>query len=268
MSAAKDEWPRYALSVPFPRSFALLAFRLMPVDVSAHGAALDSHMMLNLWIALALLVLAHGVILVGLLRRRSEPVQREGRRLWRLEYLPLLALAALFGYLTIRAERLWAASRYTGADPAAMQVEVTGVQFAWYFRYPGADAVFGVTQPGLVAPAEGNPLGLDSSDAHGADDIVSSQLVLPAGREVDLRLRAQDVIHGCFVPAMRLKQNAVPGETIHVHFTPEQPGSYAILCSQLCGLGHYRMSATLEVLPEREFAAWLASRSKAAEAAR
>ena len=61
---------------------------------------------------------------------------------------------------------------------------------------------------------------------------------------------------------------SVPGETIHVHFTPETPGTYAIVCSQLCGLGHYRMSATLRVLAEPEFAAWLAARETAQESAR
>jgi cytochrome c oxidase subunit 2 len=138
-----------------------------------------------------------------------------------------------------------------------MQVEVTGMQFAWYFRYPGPDAAFGRTKLALASAAEGNPLGLDPTDRYAHDDFVTTQLVLPANREVDLTLHAQDVIHGFSVPAMRLKQNAVPGQTIHIHFTPTTPGDYAILCTQVCGLGHYRMSATLRVLPPNQFTAWL-----------
>jgi len=234
---------------------------LLPTDASAHGLALDHHLLLNLWIALALLALAHLILLIGLLaRRNSAPTY-----LWRIEYLPLAALAILFATLTLKAERLWAASRYTGASPTALQVEVTGVQFAWYFRYPGPDATFGVTHPNLVAPGEGNPLGLDPTDPHSTDDVVSSQLLLPANREVDLRLNAQDVIHGFSIPEMRLKQNAVPGQTIHLHFTPTTPGTYAILCTQLCGLGHYRMNATLRILPPDQFAAWLAEKQKTAQ---
>jgi cytochrome c oxidase subunit 2 len=231
----------------------------LPADASAHGPALDHHLFLNLWIALGLLALVHLVLLIGLLARRrtSEP-----RRLWAVEYLPVLFLGLLFATLTVQAEILWASSRYTGADPAALQVEVTGVQFAWYFRYPGPDATFGRTDARLIAPGEGNPLGIDLADEHGTDDIVASELVLPVDRPVDLRLRAQDVIHGFAVPEMRLKQNAVPGETIHLHFTPTIPGTYAILCTQLCGSGHYRMAANLRVVPPADYSAWLTTKER------
>jgi cytochrome c oxidase subunit 2 len=93
---------------------------------------------------------------------------------------------------------------------------------------------------------------------------VTSELVLPANREIDLALLAQDVIHGFSVPELRLKQNAVPGETVHIHFTPTTPGTYAILCTQLCGMGHYRMNANLRVLPSDEFRIWIDSKEKAA----
>jgi cytochrome c oxidase subunit 2 len=247
---------------PHPQPAALLKHLPwgLPVDASAHGPALDHHLLLNLWIALALLVLVHLILFFGLLaRRRDQPTH-----LWRIEYLPLAAFAILFSLVAFKAERLWAASRYTGADPSALQVEITGVQFAWYFRYPGPDATFGTKKPRLVAPGEGNPLGIDPTDPHSADDLVTSELVLPVNRQVDLRLNAQDVIHGLFIPEMRLKQNAVPGQTIHVHFTPAAPGTYAILCTQLCGTGHYRMNANLRVVSPEQFAAWLSAKQKAA----
>jgi cytochrome c oxidase subunit 2 len=237
----------------------LLAPSFLPTNASVHGLALDHHLLLNLWIALALLAIAHAILLLGLiLQRRTEPTN-----LVRVEYIPLAALALIFGTLTVKAERLWAVTRYTGPSLTALQVEATGVQFAWYFRYPGPDATFGITRPQLVSPGEGNPLGIDSADPHSSDDVVTSELVLPANREIDLRLSAQDVIHGFFVPELRLKQNAVPGQLIHIHFTPTTPGTYAILCSQLCGLGHYRMNATLLILPPDEFATWIASKQKA-----
>ena len=226
----------------------------LPVDAARHGHALDAQLLLNLWIALALLTLAHLILFLGVAirKRTSRPYHQ-----LLVEYLPLTALTLLFAFLGIRAQQLWAAQRYTGADLSAMQVEVTGKQFVWYFRYPGSDAAFGRTSLSLVAPAEGNPLGIDPTDAYGRDDIVTSQLILPANREVDLTLRSQDVIHGFAIPQMRIKQNAIPGQTAHIHFTPETPGDYAILCTQVCGLGHYRMLATLRVLPPAAFDTWL-----------
>lgn len=250
----------------FSAQLAFIPTWLMPQEASAHGPALDRLMSFNLWLALALFTLLHLLAFIALaLQRRKQP-RIGGRAKLLVEYLPILAFAILFSYLTVRAERLWAATRYVGPDPAALQVEVVGVQFAWYFRYPGADATFGRARPELIAPGEGNPLGLDPADPSGKDDFVSSELVLPAGREVDLRLHAQDVIHGFAVPSMRIKQNAVPGQNLHIHFTPTQPGTYAILCTQVCGLGHFRMTANLRVLSPTDYSAWLASKEAAHEA--
>ena len=124
----------------------------LPIDASKHGPALDQHLLLNLWIALALLTLAHIILFAGLAfrRRASRPIHKAT-----LEYLPLAALTILFAFLSLHAQHLWSAQRYTGASLKAMQVEVTGMQFAWYFRYPGHDATFGNTKFSLVAPGEG-----------------------------------------------------------------------------------------------------------------
>lgn len=232
----------------------------LPVDASAHGPALDRHLLLNLDIALALFVLANILLIAGLLftRRQPRPIHQ-----LTLEYLPLLAFTVLFAWLGLRAQRLWADQRYTGADPSAMQVEVTGMQFLWYFRYPGRDRAFGYTSLALADPAAGNPLGLDPKDPYGRDDLITGQLTLPAGREVDLTIRSHDVIHGFAVPELRLQQNAVPGQDAHIHFTATRPGTYAIMCTQVCGLGHYRMQAQLRVLPLAQFNQWLAGREAA-----
>lgn len=232
----------------------------LPPNISTTGGSLDQHLILNLWIAIALLTLAHLILFCGLLLRRRS----QSPNIALIEYLPLAALTILFAFLAIRSERLWAATRYTGPELSALQIEATGMQFAWYFRYPGPDANFGRTRPELIAPGEGNPVGIDPSDERGADDFITSQLVLPANREVDLRLHAQDVIHGFSVPALRLKQNAVPGQDFHIHFTAKTPGTYAVLCTQLCGLGHFRMTANLQVLSPQDFTKWLASQEGAA----
>jgi len=169
--------------------------------------------------------------------------------------------------MLVSSHRLWAASREQIPAAQPIEVEVTGVQFQWYFRSPGTDGIYGATRPSLVSAPTGNPLGLDPSDPASHDDIVSAILILPAGRPVDLHLRAQDVIHGFFVPGMRLKQDAIPGMTGMIQFTPATTGDYPILCTQVCGLGHYRMQARLRVVPQPQFDAWIVAREKAALAA-
>jgi cytochrome c oxidase subunit 2 len=236
----------------------MMAKLWLPKNGALHGLALDRLMTANLVAIGVLFLLAQFLITLALLRRREGALPR----FWVAESLPLALLCGLYLWMAVSAQRLWATSRFEGPSAEAMQVEVVGVQFQWYFRYPGEDASFGATRPELVNPGAGNPLGLDPADTQGTDDVVSSELVLPAGRDVDLRLRAQDVIHGFFVPGMRLKQNAVPGLTLHVHFTPATPGEYPILCSQLCGLGHGHMEARLRVLPAEQFEAWLAIRER------
>ena len=228
-------------------------FWLPPNGATASG--FDGLMAWQLAAMALLLLLAH-VLLALVLLRRGRPRRLPG--LLAVEWLPLFPLTLLFFWMAVRAQQLWALNRFQGASPGALQVEVVGVQFQWYFRYPGPDAHFGATRPALVDAAAGNPLGLDPADAYSHDDRVRSVLVLPAGREVDLRLRAQDVIHGFFIPGMRLKQNAVPGLVLHVHFTPQVPGTYPILCTQVCGLGHARMQAQLRVVSPSEYARWLA----------
>jgi cytochrome c oxidase subunit II len=85
-------------------------------------------------------------------------------------------------------------------------------------------------------------------------------MYVPVGRQVELILRAQDVIHSFFIPSMRFKQDAVPGLAIHMHFTPIATGDYEIACAELCGLGHYKMHGMLKVVSPADFETWLAAR--------
>jgi len=243
----------------------------LPPNGALRGVALDHLLGWNLSIIFWLFVGAQVLLVAALVRTwlirsgssaRTAP-SHAGRTYFLAHVLPLLAIAALYVWMLVSSHRLWAARREQPACGPAMQVEVTGVQFQWYFRYPGRDGIFGTTKPALVSAPTGNPLGLDPADPHAADDVVSSMLVLPAGQPVDITLRSQDVIHGFFVPGMRLKQDAVPGMTSHLHFTPTVPGDYVILCSQVCGLGHYRMQARLRVVSPEQFDSWLNARENA-----
>jgi cytochrome c oxidase subunit 2 len=232
-----------------------------PAGVSAHAAALDHQFLVALWL-LGILFIA-GQLVLGLFLLRSRLNRQAGysRENWPLEITWTVLIACLFFWFNITGNRLWSEIKLHQPEEGALQIEVTGTQFQWYFRYPGTDGKFGRINPQRFAkPEEGNPLGIDPGDPEGQDDIVSTSLVLPVGHDVDLTLRANDVIHGLFIPAMRFKQDTVPGMASHAHFRPLQVGTYEMVCSQLCGLGHYRMRASVQVVTAEDFKQWLKSR--------
>ena len=232
-----------------------------PVGVSAHAAGVDHQFATAFWLLGALFVVGHIVLALALFRsRRSRALYSHGD--WRLEAVWTLLIAALFFGFNIAGERLWSQMKFQQPEPDAVQVEVTGAQFQWYFRYAGEDGQLGRTDAQRFArPEEGNPLGIDPRDPAGKDDIVSTALVLPVGHDVDVTLRSQDVIHSLFIPAMRFKQDTVPGLNIHAHFRPEKLGNFEIACAELCGLGHYLMKAVVRVVTDEQFKSWLKSQS-------
>jgi cytochrome c oxidase subunit 2 len=164
----------------------------------------------------------------------------------------------------------WVTPHSPEAD--ALQVRVIGEQYAWNVQYPGEDGVFGSTDINLISAA--NPLGLDRSDEFAKDDVTTiNQLHIPVDRPITVLLGSKDVIHSFSLPVMRVKQDAIPGMQIPVHFkavmqTPEAatlPGGCAanascweIGCAQLCGLGHYRMRGFFEVHSQQGYDDWMA----------
>lgn len=179
-----------------------------------------------------------------------------------LELVWTVLTAILFIGLNLMGSRVWAHERFEPAEAGAVQVEVTGMQFAWYFRYPGPDGKYGATSPKLMDPSAGGEaaIGLSPSDPAGKDDVVTGTMYLPVNREIDLTLHAVDVIHSFFVPNLRFKQDAVPGLNIHMHIKPTQIGDYEIACAELCGLGHYKMRGMVHVVSQEDFDKWLTAR--------
>jgi cytochrome c oxidase subunit II len=119
-----------------------------------------------------------------------------------------------------------------GASPeragqlADVTVEVMGLQYAWIFTYPQ----YGIT---------------------------SGELHLPAGKNSQLNMKAQDVIHAFWLPEFRLKQDVLPGVGSELRFTPKVVGDYPIVCAELCGPYHGAMAARLYVQTPEEFDQWV-----------
>jgi cytochrome c oxidase subunit II len=185
----------------------------------------------------------------------------------KLELLWTGATTVLFLGLGLLGYKAWGAVRLTPAAPGAIPIEVTTSQFVYEFRYAGPDGRFGMINPKLISPSSGNPLGLDPHDPAGHDDIVVPTLTVPVNREIDLLIRSQDVIHSFFVRELRLQQDAVPGLTVRLHFTADKIGTYDIVCTQLCGLGHYRMHSYLNVVSESDYESFLKKQEQPMQAA-
>jgi len=235
-----------------------------PAGASTVSGSIDHQFRIAFWLFGALFIVGHFVLIYVLSKKPHADGNKVSRGSWRLEVTWTLAITVIFFWFNISGEHLWS-SMMPAKQAGDIEIEVTGVQFQWYFRYSGADGAFGKTDAQKFArAAEGNPLGIDPGDPAGRDDILSTSMVVPVGHTVQLHLRAQDVIHSLFIPAMRFKQDTVPGMDIHSQFTATQIGNYEIACAELCGLGHYRMRAMVRVVSEDEFEKWMKAQETAA----
>jgi cytochrome c oxidase subunit II len=152
-------------------------------------------------------------------------------------------------------------------ESGALVVDLVAEQFSWGFQYPGPDGKFGKRD--FKRMGFGNLLGLDEEDADAADDVVMRNVLhVPLGKPTILRMTSKDVIHSFFVPEFRTKHDIVPGMQTRVWFEPNRTGVFEIVCSQLCGTGHYVMRGEVVVHSPEDFAAWEQARQaeKAASA--
>ena len=240
----------------------------LPVDISAHGPAIDHQLSETMLSSGVLFVLSQLALAVFAWRYGDR---KDGRQVKTFPggATPMVVFAAvLVGAeiltLTLVGAKVWAGVFQTPADPNSLQIDVQAEQFAFYFRYAGPDGRFGATHPDLINEASENYFGLDpAKDSSARDDIVVPTLTIPVNRPIALTLRAKDVNHAFYVPELRIQQDFVPGLAIPLHFTATQTGKYEIVCTQLCGLGHYNMRAYVEVLPQAQFDQWL--KDKAAQ---
>lgn len=154
--------------------------------------------------------------------------------------------------------KAWASVYFTPPAANAMPVQVQAGQFAFYFRYPGPDGTFGPIHADQISEANANFFGLDTThDQDSKDDIVAAEMAIPVNREIHLLMHSKDVGHSFYVPELRVQQDFVPGLDVSIHFTATKIGKYEIVCTQLCGLGHYNMKAYLEVKSQEDYDAWI-----------
>jgi cytochrome c oxidase subunit II len=130
----------------------------------------------------------------------------------------------------------------------AMPLTVIGQQYKWTFEYPEVQ----------VGESEGQPTYLTTNQLH-----------VPVDRQLEVRMEALDVIHSFWVPEWGIKRDAVPsgagGDEIDNEFvvTPDEEGTYSLICTELCGIGHATMRATVVVESQADFDRWVSEQRRA-----
>lgn len=240
----------------------------LPPDFSAHGHHVDHIIHVMHWFMLVLFVGWLIFFLYTLFKFRARPGHKAAyapkisKFSSYLEVGVALFEAAILVALALPAWRLLKATIPSARD--RMQIRVVAEQFAWNIHYPGIDGVFGRTDPSLMS--SDNPLGLDSSDPYAKDDITSiNEMSVPVDQDVLIYLSSKDVIHSFGIPVLRVKQDAIPGQVFPVYFKAAKEGEGEIVCSQLCGLGHYRMRGHIMFKSADQHQAWLNEQKESAE---
>ena len=190
-------------------------------------ARVDAVFLYILGISLILLVFVTVLMIYFAIRyRRSKnPEPSDIRGNWLLETawtaIPTILVLSMFYFG-------W--QSYLGlrnVPEGAIEIDVIGQQFSWIFIYPN-------------------------------DKVAENELVVPQGQPIKLNITAEDVNHSLFIPAFRIKMDAVPGLESYTWFFADEIGQYDVLCAEYCGVAHSEMVAVLRIVPDSEYRAWLA----------
>jgi len=213
--------------------YCVIRFRRRPGDMT-DGPPTHGNVPLEiLWTAIpAIIVLVIGVYSFEVYNAMGGLDPMAGHGMQAMKKMPGSALAATLDSDT-QQNALGIGASPEESSVAQIQINVTGLQFAWIFSYPDS----GVT---------------------------SGELHVPIGRQVKLNISANDVIHSFWVPEFRLKQDAIPGSETQLQFTPKVAGTYSVICAELCGSYHGSMKTQVIVETPEEFNAWIQSQQEVA----
>jgi cytochrome c oxidase subunit II len=234
----------------------------MPEDISVHGPKID-HQIEETLLGAGTLFIAGQLVLAAFSFLYGDSKGARKMKAFPGGAKPLIIFACVVVgieilVLSFVGSKAWGSVYFAPPDLDSLRVDVQAGQFAFYFRYPGPDGKFGPPHPELINEGTQNMFGLDTEhDADSKDDIVTAELAIPVNKPVLLTLHSKDVGHSFDVRELRIQQDFVPGIVIPIHFTATQTGKFEIVCTQLCGLGHFNMKAYLEVMSQPDFENWM-----------
>ncbi len=219
----------------------------IPPVGSKHGEMVDHMLELVHWIMLALFVgwsLFLVITYIKYHRRRNPRANYAGVTSSTSSHLEIGLIITEVILLLGFAFPLWAKQVDRFPDPD-VRVNAWAQQFSWNFHYAGPDGKFGMSNRFLIS--DQNVIGLDSEDPNSWDDFISSSLVLPKNKKIEIAITSKDVIHNLALVGMRTAMDADPGKVNRVWFEPNLAGESEIICGQLCGPAHGGMKAMLNV---------------------
>lgn len=201
----------------------------IPQQAADEAPRVDNLMWFVVWASVVIFTLVATLLVYSAWRFRAAPGDESDgppthgntklEIVWTVVPTLLLIAMAVWAYLVLSDNEASAENR--------LFVDVTAQQFAWDYSYPGTN-------------------------------VGSGDLRVPAGRQVELQMRSKDVIHDFYVREFRVKEDVVPGITTRLRFTPTRPGTYQVICAELCGVGHAVMRSRVIVMQPAAFDAWLA----------
>lgn len=243
----KHFWALLFLLVPIlgVLTFVLAPYynHAFPQDISEHGRVIDQLFYFILALT-GIIFVATEVCLFYFMwkynaRSNPEPVKySHGSHTLEVVWTILPAVTLLF--IAIYQMNAWADAKMRRPD-VPVTAEITGRQFNWDVRYPGPDG-----------------------ELHTPDDIirVDGDIHFPSNEEILLSIKSADVLHSFFLPNMRMKQDVVPGMQQYMWFKCREPKTQVdVVCAELCGWGHYKMSARATFEPREQYNAWLAEKA-------
>ncbi len=271
---------------------------LLPESGSEHGAEIDNLMLISMVIIFIVGILTQWLLHYFAFIYRGNKTRKATfyadndklEFIWTI--IPVIVLAGLiiYGLFT------WTDIMNVDKDEDPLVIELYAQQFNWKARYSGEDNTLGDANVRLIEGV--NQLGVDPADPNGKDDKIVTELHLPVGRKVLLKMRSQDVLHSAYMPHFRAQMNCVPGMITQFAFTPtvttedmrnndvivEKVANinkirkeksvalaaageealetyefdYILLCNKICGISHYNMQMKIIVESEEDYNAWLA----------
>ena len=227
------------------------AINLAPPATNIARQIYDLHTMV-LWICFGIFLVVFLPMFYAIWRHRksrghqAHPFHDHLRLEMAWTAVPVVILVAM----AIPTTKVVLAMKDTGASD--ISIKVTGRQWKWEYEYLGQDLKF-------ISNSATPQAQIDNREAKGEYYLleVDRPLVVPTGQKVRLVFTAEDVIHSWWVPALGVKQDAVPGFIRDAWFKVDTPGTYRGQCAELCGVGHGFMPIVVEAVPPAQYAAWI-----------